>query len=82
MLDGVGFTGINVSVVGIQKVVEDAYSFARGLIYGSPVVEEFLLRGVDVHSVVDALTEILLREFGSQPIRMPLRAIVFDARRP
>jgi len=82
LLDGVGFTGINVSVVGIQKVVEDAYSFARGLIYGSPVVDEFLLRGVDVHSVVDALTEILLREFGSQPIRMPLRAIVFDARRP
>ena len=63
-------------------MVEDAYSFAQGQIYGSPLVEDFLLRGVDADKVVDALTEMLLCEFGSQPTRMPLRAIVFEARRP
>lgn len=82
LLDSVGFTRVNVSVVSIRKVVEDAYSFAQGQIYGSPLVEDFLLRGVDADKVVDALTEMLLCEFGSQPTRMPLRAIVFEARRP
>jgi ubiquinone/menaquinone biosynthesis C-methylase UbiE len=82
LLNSIGFIGFNVSVVGMQKVVEDAYSLARGQIYGSPLVDEFRLRGVDAQRVVDAFTEMLLREFGSQPTRMPLRAIVFEARRP
>jgi hypothetical protein len=66
----------------MQKVVEDAYSLARGQIYGSPLFEEFRLRGVNAERVVDAFTEMLLREFGNQPTRVPLRAIVFEARRP
>jgi len=82
LLDSVGFTGVNVSVVDMRKVVEDAYSLARGQIYGSPLFEEFRLRGVDAERVVDAFTEMLLREFGNQPTRVPLRAIVFEARRP
>ncbi len=40
LLDTVGFTGVNVSVVSIQKVLEDAYSLARGQIYGSPLFDE------------------------------------------
>ena len=80
LLDSVGFAGVNVSVVSMQKVVEDVYSLARGQIYGSPLFDEFRRRGVDAQRVVDALTETLLREFGSQPT--PLRAIVFEARRP
>src|SRR6266496_861400 len=82
LLDTVGFTGVNVSVVSIQKVVEDAYSLARGQIYGSPLFDEFRLRGVDTQTVVDAFTEVLQREFGNRPTRVPLRAIVFEARRP
>jgi len=82
LLDSIGFTGLNVSVVSIQKVVEEAYAFARGQIYGSPLFDEFRLRGVDAQTVVDAFTEMLQREFGNQPTRVPLRAIVFEARRP
>lgn len=82
LLGSIGFAGVNVSVVSMQKVVEDAYSLARGQIYGSPLFDEFRLRGVDAQRVVDAFTEMLLREFGSQPTRIPLRAFVFEARRP
>jgi hypothetical protein len=62
--------------------VEEAYSLARGQIYGSPLFDEFRLRGVDAQRVVEAFTEVLLREFGNQPTRVPLQAIVFEARRP
>jgi SAM-dependent methyltransferase len=82
LLDSVGFTGVNVSVVDMQKVVEDAYSLARGQIYGSPLFDEFRLRGIEAETVVDAFAEMLICEFGSQPTRIPLRAIVFEARRP
>jgi SAM-dependent methyltransferase len=82
LLDSTGFTGVNVSVVSMQKVVEDAYSLARGQIYGSPLFDEFQRRGVDAQTVIDAFTETLLSEFGNQATRIPLRAIVFEARRP
>jgi hypothetical protein len=82
LLDSSGFTGVNVSVVSMQKVVEDVYSLARGQIYGSPLFDEFQRRGVDGQRVIDAFTEMLLREFGNQARRIPLRAIIFEARRP
>ena len=63
-------------------MIEDAPAFARGAVYGSPLVDDFRLRNVNPDRVVDALAEALLREFGSQPTRMPLRAIIFEAQRP
>jgi hypothetical protein len=35
-------------------------------------------RGVDPDRVVDALTVALRREFGADPGRLPLQAIVFE----
>jgi ubiquinone/menaquinone biosynthesis C-methylase UbiE len=82
LLDRVGFTGVHISVVDIHKVIEDPPAFARGLVYGSPLVDDFRLCNVDPDRVVEALAEALLREFGSQTTRMPLRAIIFEAQRP
>lgn len=82
LLDRVGFTGVGISIVDIIKVVEDAPAFARGVVYGSPLVDEFRQRNIDPGSVVNALANALLREFGSEPTRMALRAIVFEAQRP
>jgi len=82
LLDSVGFTGVNISVVSIRKSVADVSAFARGQVRGSPLFDELRVRGVDPDRVVDALTELVVREFGSEPTRMPLRAIVFEARRP
>ncbi len=82
LLDSVGFTGVNISVVSIQKSVVDVSAFARAQVHGSPLFDEFRVRGVDPDRVVDALTELIVQELGSEPTRLSLRAIVFEARRP
>ena len=58
LLDTVGFTRVNVSVVGIQKVVEDAYSFAQGQIYGSPLVDDFIRFFIGSIARLDSRSEI------------------------
>jgi SAM-dependent methyltransferase len=77
-----GFGGLSFEVVGIEKTIPDATAFARGLIFGNPMIDEIRARGgVDPEAVVDALAEALRREFGPDPGRMPLQAIVVEARR-
>ena len=75
-----GFSDINVAVVGFQKDIPDASVFARGLIYGNPMIDQVRARGgVEPELIVDAMVETLRREFGADPGRMPLQAIVFSA---
>jgi ubiquinone/menaquinone biosynthesis C-methylase UbiE len=75
-----GFTGINANVVSLDKEVPDAASFARAAIYGNPLIDQVRTRGgVDPERVVDALVREFRREFGADPGRMPLQAIVFSA---
>jgi ubiquinone/menaquinone biosynthesis C-methylase UbiE len=77
-----GFTDINVAVVSLEKEIPDAAVFARGLVYGNPLIDQIRARGgVDPDRIVDALTQALRREFGADPGRMPLQAIVFSASR-
>jgi ubiquinone/menaquinone biosynthesis C-methylase UbiE len=78
-----GFTDINVAVLRLEKEVPDAALFARGLVYGNPLIDQIRARGgVDPDRVVDALAQALRVEFGSDPSRMPLQAIIFSATRP
>lgn len=52
------------------------------LVFGNPLIDQIRSRGgVDPERVVDALAEALPREFGTDPTRLPLQAIVFEARR-
>ena len=75
-----GFTDIKVDVVAFEKEIPDVASFARGLIYGNPLIDEIRLRGgTDPDQIVSALTAALGREFASG--RMPLQAILFNTRR-
>jgi ubiquinone/menaquinone biosynthesis C-methylase UbiE len=75
-----GFTGINANVVSLDKKVPDAASFARAAIYGNPLIDQVRTRGgVDPERIVDALVREFRREFGADPGRMPLQAIVFSA---
>src|SRR5262245_26527247 len=77
-----GFTDINVAVVGLEKEIPDSVRFARGLVHGNPLIDQIRARGgVDPDRVVDALAQALRQEFGADPGRMPLQAIVFSARR-
>lgn len=77
-----GFTGISATVITLQKDIPEAASFARGLVYGNPLIDQIRQRGgVDPERVVETLTAALRREFGADPGRMKLQAIVFEADR-
>ncbi len=81
-LIGAGFTDINVAVVRLEKEIPDLGLFARGLVYGNPLIDQIRARGgVDPDRIVDTLTQALRQEFGGDPGRMPLQAIVFSASR-
>jgi len=73
------FTGLRIAVIRLESQIPDAAAFARGLIFGNPVIDQIRMRrGVDPDRVVDALTVALRREFGADPGRLPLQAIVFE----
>ncbi len=77
-----GFNDISVAVVRQEKDIPDTARFARGLVYGNPLIDQIKQRGgVDPDRVVDALAQALRREFGADPGRMSLQAIVFSAGR-
>ncbi|MEY2604465.1 MAG: hypothetical protein QOH31_2256 [Verrucomicrobiota bacterium] len=76
-----GFTDIRVHIVALEKEILNAASFARGLVYGNPLVDEIRIRGgTHPDQIVSALTEALCREFAASG-RMPLQAILFDTGR-
>ena len=78
-----GFTDIRIAVVQVEKQIPKAAAFARGIVHGNPLIDQIRARGgVNIDRVVDALTAALHQEFGADPGRMPLQAIVFEARRP
>ena len=57
----------------------DVSAFARALIF-SPVIFEIRERGdVDPEKIAQALTQALIRKFGSNPTRYPMQAILFEA---
>jgi len=77
---GAGFADITVAIVTLEKEIPNAAFFARGLIHGNPLIEQIRGRGgVDPNRIVAALTQALRREFGGDPGRMTLQAIVFSA---
>jgi SAM-dependent methyltransferase len=81
-LDEAGFTDLRVAVLSIDKTVPNVPVCAHALVHGSPLLDEIRSRGaVDPERVVAALAEALPREFGTDPTQIPLRAIVFEARR-
>lgn len=77
-----GFTDIDVAVVRLEKEIPDASAFARGIVYGNPLIEQIRARGGEPERVHEAMTQALRREFGAEPGRMPLQAIVFSAKKP
>lgn len=77
-----GFAGITAAVVRLVKELPHAASFARGLIQGSPLFEQFQARGADPELAVEMLTREFHRAFGPDPGLMPMQAIIFAARKP
>ncbi len=83
LLIAADFSDIGIAVVGLEKQIPDMALFARGLVYGNPLIDQIRTRGgVEPELIVDALLQALRHEFGVDPGRMPLQAIVFSATKP
>ncbi|SFU39995.1 class I SAM-dependent methyltransferase [Nitrosospira multiformis] len=77
-----GFERMIISVQKREYDILDVPAFARGLVF-SPVIEEIRERGgVEPEKIVEALAEALTREYGSNPTRYPMQAILFEAEKP
>ena len=80
LLIAADFSDIGIAVVRLEKQIPDMALFARGLVYGNPLIDQIRTRGgVEPELIVDALLQALRHEFGADPGRMPLQAIVFSA---
>jgi ubiquinone/menaquinone biosynthesis C-methylase UbiE len=70
-----GFVNINISVVKYSRRF-DAANYARGLVFGSPIIQEVEERGGDPEAVAKDYADTLTRAFGST---LPFQAILFEA---
>ena len=76
-----GFTDISASVVRFEKHVADPALFARGLVCGTPLIEQIRCRGgPDPERLIVALTDAFVDELGLPERPLQLQAIVFEAR--
>jgi len=82
-LEAAGFADISQDTVRIDAKVADWGLLARGLVLGSPLIEEVRARGtVAEEAVVERFTLALRERFGGEPGHMPLEAHVFSAHKP
>lgn len=82
-LQAAGWTMIDHETISLRKTVKDAADFARGLVFGNPLIEEIRQRdGADPDDFLEAIIKEFDDRFGPDPFAMPLEATVFTARRP
>lgn len=76
-----GFRDAEVSHVETTGEVPSAADLATGIVKGNPSITEIEERGsADPQAVVDAVADRIRESFGDDPVRVPLRALVFTAR--
>lgn len=81
-LNAAGFNPVRHESVQLQKQVKNIAAFARGLVYGNPLIDEInARRSVDPDDVVHAIERRLREAWGPEPATMPLKANVFVAKR-
>lgn len=78
-LAAAGFADVTRTVVRHDQPLPDAASFARGMIFGSPVAGQIRDRGADPDAAVAALTVAYRAAFGPDPATMPIQAVFFEA---
>jgi ubiquinone/menaquinone biosynthesis C-methylase UbiE len=83
LLEAQGFVEIRLDSVELAGESPTAADAARGLVEGNPVIGTIMERRPDALGEIEAvLARNLARELGDRPVRSPLRAHVFVARRP
>lgn len=80
-LNEAGFLKIEHETVRLNKTVRDMEGFARGLVFGNPLIAEIEQRGgVSADDVMSAMLEEFKQRMGPEPISMPLEATTFVGR--
>lgn len=78
-----GFASISATILKSQKEIADFSMLARGLVYGSPIIDQVQQRGgVDAERIVEAIVRNFRATFGDEPAVIPRQAIVFSANKP
>jgi ubiquinone/menaquinone biosynthesis C-methylase UbiE len=76
-----GFRELNIAVVKNDKRIPDPVQFARGVVFGNPLIDQIKARGgFDPEEVFEAVKDALVSEYAAKPA--PLQAIVFEAGKP
>lgn len=80
-LSAAGFSRVDHEIVDVEGHSATAELAAAGLVLGTPNVTQINQRGgVEPMVIVHAVAARLAREGGAAPMRLPMRAIVFNAR--
>jgi SAM-dependent methyltransferase len=83
LLIAAGFADIGIAVSRQEREVPDAAHLARAAVHGNPLIDQVRARGgVEPDEIVGMLAQEFRREFGADPGRMPIQAIIFSATKP
>ena len=78
-----GFNNIEIAVLPFHQTVTNIATFARGMVFGSPLLDEIRGQsGGDPSRVQETLSFAMQQEFGDPPCVVPMQAIVFTASCP
>jgi len=77
-LEAAGWHDVQHETIQLRKKIADPEAFARGLVYGNPLIDEILNRGgVDPETVFNAVLRALNVTFGPTEMTMPLESTLF-----
>ncbi len=81
-LENTGWRDVEHVDIPLRKTIPDLTEFARGLVYGNPMIDEIRQRGgVDAKAVVARISAQLALEFGANGNVMPLKTTTYICRR-
>ena len=78
-LEAAGFVDVSVEAVAATAPLRSAADFARGLVFGNPLIQEIEERGGDPAAIHRAMTKAVTQRLGSE---LALKALVATARKP
>lgn len=77
-LKAAGWQDVEHETIRLRKKIVNPEEFARGLVYGNPLIDEIRNReGVDPETVAAAVLEAINATFGPSDMTMPLEATIF-----
>lgn len=78
-LKAAGWQDVTHETIRLNKKIGDPEAFARGLIFGNPIIDDVRARGgVDPEEMAAAVLEDLYATFGPSDMVMPLESTIFS----